>query len=338
MTMKAGILGEIRRPIRIEDGPSPTPARGEILVRIRASGICHSDLHIMDGEMPLARPLPLVLGHEGAGTVEAVGEGVDDWKVGDRAGIPWLRWACGRCRECVDGWEALCATQRGSGYDEDGCWAEYAACPAAFAARIPEALAWEQAAPVLCAGVTAYKAVKISGARPGRTLGVFGIGGLGHMGLQYGMLAGARVIAIDVHPVKLSLAEELGAQGCVDASRGNASRSLEELGGIDDAVICATSERAIRDAIKSLNRNGSVVIAALPPGDVRLHAPELADRGLRLVGTSLGSRQDLAEALEIAASGRVRARVETCRLDDVNDILDAMREHRLDAARKVIQF
>ncbi|MEE9219438.1 MAG: zinc-dependent alcohol dehydrogenase [Acidobacteriota bacterium] len=336
--MRVAILRELRTPVRIEQGPRPKPARGEILVRIRTSGICHSDLHIMDGDMPTPRPLPLVLGHEGAGTVEAVGAEVTDWKVGERAGIPWLRWACGRCRECIEGWEALCTSQRGTGYDEDGCWAEYAVCPAAFAARIPEALAWEQAAPVLCAGVTAYKAVKLSGARPGRTLGVFGIGGLGHLGLQYGMLAGARVIAIDVHPTKLALAEELGAEACVDASQGGAARSLRKRGGIDDAVIFATSEHAIQDAVKALNQNGTVVVAALPSGEIRLRAMELAGRGVRLIGTSLGTRRDLAEALEMAASGRVQVRVETCRMEEVNAILETMRGHRLDVARKVIQI
>ena len=336
--MKAAILRDLRAPVRIEDPPRPEPGPGEILVRIRASGICHSDLHMLDGDMPTPQPLPLVLGHEGTGTVEAVGAEVTDWKVGARAGIPWLRWACGRCRECIEGWEALCANQRGTGYDEDGCWAEYAVCPATFAARIPEALAWEQAAPILCAGVTSYKAVKISGARPGRTLGVFGIGGLGHLGLQYGKVAGARVIAIDVHPAKLALAEELGAEASVDASQGDPAHALRQRGGIDDAVIFATSERAIRDAIEALNPNGTVVIAALPSGEVRLRAPELVDRGMRLAGTSLGSRQDLAEALELAARGRVKACVETCRLEDVNAVLDTMRGHRLDAARKVIRL
>ena len=336
--MRAAVVGEVRTPVRIEERPRPEPGPGEILVRIRASGICHSDLHILDGEMPLQRPQPLVVGHEGAGTVEALGPGVKAWKVGDRAGIPWLRWACGECRECIEGWEPLCAGMRGTGYDEDGCWAEYAVCPASFAARIPEELPWELAAPVLCAGVTSYKAVKLSGARPGRTLGVFGIGGLGHLGLQYGKLAGARVVAVDVHAAKLALAEELGADACVDASQGDVHRTIRRRGGVDDAVVFATSVRAIRDALKSLKPNGSVVVAALPPGEVPLRAHDLADRGLRLMGTALGTRQDLAEALDLSASGRVKVRVETCSLEDVNTVLDSMRTHSLEAARKVIQF
>jgi propanol-preferring alcohol dehydrogenase len=336
--MKVAALHELRRQVEIEERQRPEPDKSEILIRVRASGICHSDLHLLDGDIPTPRPLPLVLGHEGAGTVEMVGADVKDWKVGDRAGIPWLRWACGRCRECVEGWENLCVAQRGTGFDDDGCWAEYAVCPAAFAARIPEALSWERAAPVLCAGVTAYKAVKIAGARPGRTLGVFGIGGLGHLGLQYGKLMGARPIAVDVHPSKLALAEKLGAAECLDASRPGMPRALRQRGGVDDAVIFATSERAIQDALEALNPNGTVVVAALPAGEVRLRAPELADRGLRLVGTALGTRRDLAEALEMAGSGQVRASVETCALEEVNTILETMRAHRMDAARKVIRF
>ena len=336
--MKALVLNELNGPVRIEERPRPEPAAAEILVRIRASGICHSDVHIQDGDMTLPRSLPLIPGHEGAGTVESVGKDVEGWSVGDRAGIPWLRWACGRCRECVEGWEALCADQRGTGFDEDGCWAEYAVCPAKFVARIPGSLGWEEAAPILCAGVTSYKAVKLSGTRPGRTLGVFGIGGLGHMGLQYGQLAGGRVIAIDVNPTKLALARELGADECIDASGGDAARALRRAGGIDDAVIYATAGSAIRDALEALNLNGTLVIAALPSGEVSLQAPDLADRGLKLVGSSLGSRQDLAEALAIGAGGRVRARVESCRLEDANGILEAMREHRMDAARKVIRL
>jgi propanol-preferring alcohol dehydrogenase len=334
--MKAAVFHELRKPVRIEERKRPDPGRYEILVRIRASGICHSDLHILDGDTNAPRPLPFVLGHEGAGTVELVGADVEGWKVGDRAGVPWLRWACGRCRECVEGWENLCDAQRGTGYDEDGCWAEYAVCPAAFAARIPEGLAWEQAAPVLCAGVTAYKAVKIAKARPGRTLGVFGIGGLGHLGLQYARLMGARVIAIDVHRSKLALAESLGAEACLDASQPGAAGALLKRGGIDDAVIFATSERAIRDALEALNPNGTVVIAALPPGEVQMRARDLVDRGQRLVGTNLGSRRDLAEVLEMAVSGRAQACVETCALEEIDTVLDSMRGHRLDAARKVI--
>ena len=334
--MKALVLSELNGSVRIEDRPRPEPASGEILVRIQASGICHSDVHMQDGEMPVPRALPLILGHEGAGTVEVVGQEVESWKAGDRAGIPWLRWACGRCRECIEGWEALCVDQRGTGYDDDGCWAEYAVCPANFAARIPGSLAWEEAAPILCAGVTSYKAVKLSGTRPGRTLGVFGIGGLGHMGLQYGKLAGGRVIAIDINPAKLTLARELGADECVDASGGDAVRALRQAGGIDDAVIFATARSSIQDAIEALKLNGKLVIAALPTGAVSVDAPDITSRGLTLTGTSLGSRQDLAEALAIGAGGRVRARVETCRLEDANGILQAMREHRLDAARKVI--
>lgn len=268
--------------------------------------------------------------------MEAVGKEVEDWKVGDRAGIPWMRWACGRCRECIEGWEALCRGLRGAGYDDDGCWAEYAVCPAKFAGRIPESLAWEEAAPILCAGVTSYKAVRLSGTRPGRTLGVFGIGGLGHMGLQYGKVAGGRVIAIDVNSAKLTLAAELGADACVDASGGDAIRALRKAGGIDDAVVFATARSAIQDALEALNINGKLIIASMPSGAVSVDAPDFTNRGITLTGTSLGSRQDLAEALAIGAGGRVRARVETCRMEDANGILKEMREHRLDAARKVI--
>jgi len=206
--------------LRVEDVAKPVPARGEVLVRVETSGLCHTDIHAAHGDWPVKPKLPLIPGHEGVGIVEELGAGVERLKIGDRVAMPWLGSACGVCEYCIDGWETLCKKQVNIGYGRDGSYAEYVtanAANAAYVAAVPDEVDPLDAAPLTCAGVTTYKAVKVSGARSGQLVAVFGIGGLGHLALQYAKIAGASVLAVDVSDEKLTLAEDLDADFVVNA-------------------------------------------------------------------------------------------------------------------------
>jgi propanol-preferring alcohol dehydrogenase len=193
--MKAAVVHEPGAPLSIEHLPPPEPGPGEILVRVEAAGLCHTDIHAARGDWPVKPKLPLIPGHEGVGLVEALGSGVSGLSAGDRVAVPWLGYACGRCEHCATGWETLCPRQRNTGYSVDGSYAEYVTADAGFAGRVPDGIDPFEAAPLTCAGVTTYKAVKVSGARPGDLVAVFGIGRLGHLAMQYARIAGASVAA-----------------------------------------------------------------------------------------------------------------------------------------------
>ena len=215
--MRAAVVHAFDQALVIEQVPIPSPGPGQVLVKIEASGVCHTDLHAARGDWPIKPALPFIPGHEGAGFVAALGAGVEGFQEGDRVGIPWLHSACGRCSYCVGGWETLCQAQTNTGYSVNGGFAEYALAEAAYAAPIPATISLTDAAPILCAGVTTYKALKETGARPGEWVLISGIGGLGHMAVQYARAMGLRVVAMDVTKEKLSLAHELGAEIMIDA-------------------------------------------------------------------------------------------------------------------------
>src|SRR5688500_15471693 len=185
MKMKAAVVTAFGEPLVLDDRDIPTPGEGQVLVKVSASGVCHTDLHAANGDWPVKPTLPFIPGHEGAGHVAGVGNGVSSFKEGDRVGIPWLHSACGVCEYCLTGWETLCPKQQNTGYSVDGGYAEYALAPAAFAAPIPDSVSFVDAAPILCAGVTTYKALKETEARPGAWVVISGVGGLGHVAVQY---------------------------------------------------------------------------------------------------------------------------------------------------------
>src|SRR6202043_2163342 len=187
--MKAAVVREFKQPLVIEERPIPTPAAGEVVVRIEASGLCHTDIHAAHGDWPVKPTPPFVPGHEGVGIVTRMGAGVSRVKEGDRVALPWLGYACGTCEYCVAGWETLCLLQLNAGYAIDGSHAEYAKASAAYVGAVPSSLDSFDAAPLTCAGVTTYKAVKVSGARSSDLVAIFGIGGLGHLALQYAKIA-----------------------------------------------------------------------------------------------------------------------------------------------------
>ena len=180
-TMKAAVVRAFGQPLVIDEVPVPRPDPGQVLIKVVASGVCHTDLHAAEGDWPVKPEPPFIPGHEGVGYVAAVGAGVRSVKEGDRVGVPWLHTACGHCEHCITGWETLCGDQQNTGYSVDGGFADYVLADPAYVGHLPQALGFEAAAPILCAGVTVYKGIKETEARPGQWLVVSGVGGLGHL-------------------------------------------------------------------------------------------------------------------------------------------------------------
>ncbi|AXH91978.1 alcohol dehydrogenase AdhP [Micromonospora aurantiaca] len=335
--MRASVVTAFDRPMEITERPVPEVGPGEILVRIEASGLCHTDIHAARGEWPVKPTPPFVPGHEGVGLVEKVGPGVTEHAVGDRVALPWLGWACGTCKYCVTGWETLCESQRNTGYSIDGAHAEYAVAAARYAVRVPDGVDPFEAAPLTCAGVTTYKAVKVAGVRPGERVAIFGIGGLGHLAQQYAQIFGAETIAVDVTAEKLELATSLGAAHTVDAATTDPVERITALGGVDVAIVLAASPRVIEQAHRSLRRGGRLVLVSLPADNaITLPVFETVLKGITVLGSIVGTRADLAEVFALHAAGRTRVVYETRKLDDINEAVDDVLAGRV-AARLVLQ-
>ena len=337
-TMKAVVVPELGAPLEIREVPVPEPGPGQVLVRMQASGLCHTDIHAANGDWPVKPTPPFIPGHEGIGTVEKLGPGVPLRKVGDRVAIAWLGSACGQCRYCVSGWETLCESQHNSGYSIDGAWAEYAVADAKYVVAVPDGVSSFDAAPLTCAGVTTFKAVKVSKLQPGETVVVFGIGGLGHLALQYARAFGGQTIAVDVKDTKLTLAKELGADHAINARTTDPVAAIKDLGGADVAVSLATSPTAFEQAFSSLRRGGRLVCVALPADD-RMTIPifDTVLSGKSIIGSIVGTRQDLADVFALHAAGRTKVVAERRRLEQVNDcIADVLAGHV--PARLVFDF
>lgn len=336
--MRAAVVPSLGAPLEIRDLPLPTPGPGQILVRIEVSGICHTDIHAARGDWPVKPTAPFIPGHEGVGIIERLGEGVSAHQIGDRVALPWLGYACGSCCYCVSGWETLCEAQQNTGYSIDGSYAEYAVADARFAVSVPEGVDPMDAAPLTCAGVTTYKAVKVSGARSGDLVSIVGVGGLGHLAVQYAAIAGATVIGVDVHADKLNLAKRLGATYTVDASKEDPAEVIQRLGGADVAIVLAVQPEAIASAFASLRRGGRLVLVSLPK-DGQLQVPifDTVLKGISVIGSIVGTRQDLVEVFALHAAGRTRVVCEERKLDDVNDAFDDVLAGRT-PARLVIRM
>jgi propanol-preferring alcohol dehydrogenase len=325
-TMRAAVVHSFTEPLRIEEVPVPRPGPAEILVKIEASGVCHTDLHAARGDWPVKPALPFIPGHEGVGIVAAVGAGVTDVKEGDAVGVPWLYSACGRCTYCVTGWETLCESQRNTGYSVNGGFAEYVVAPSAFVGHLPPGADFAAMAPILCAGVTTYKGLKETDARPGEWVAISGIGGLGHVAVQYAKAMGFQVAAIDVDPAKLALAARLGADLAIDGREPDAVATLvrETGGGAHGVLVTAVSTGAFGQAISMVRRRGTVALVGLPPGDFPLPIFPVVLKRITIRGSIVGTRQDLSEAIAFAASGQVTANVTVEPLDAINDIFSRM--------------
>ena len=320
--MKAAVVTEFKKPLIIEDRPIPEPGEGQVLVKIEASGLCHTDMHAANGDWPVKPTTPFVPGHEGVGIVTRVGRGVTRVGEGDRVAIPWLGWACGECEYCMTGWETLCERQQNSGYSVDGGWAEYALASASYVGKVPAGIDPFEAAPLTCAGVTTYKAVKVSGARSSNLVAIFGVGGLGHLALQYALIAGAQVVAVDLFDEKLKMARELGAAYTANAREEDPAAAIKALGGADAAICLAVSPKAFEQAYGSLRRGGTLVFVGLPADNyIKLPIFETVLNGTKVLGSIVGTRVDLQEVFELHAAGKTEVVYERRRLEDVNSAI-----------------
>lgn len=332
MQMKAAVARAFGQPLTIEEVTVPEPGRGEVLVKVVASGVCHTDLHAIDGDWPVKPSLPLIPGHEGVGHVAAVGPGVTDVKEGDAVGVPWLYDACRACEYCETGWETLCERQRNTGYSVNGAYAQYVLASAPFVGHLPAGTDFVAMAPILCAGVTTYKGLKETEARPGEWVVISGIGGLGHVAIQYAKAMGLNVVAMDVADDKLALAKRLGADLTVDARSSGAVETVrrETGGGAHGVLVTAVSPPAFQQAIACARRRGTVSLVGLPPGDFPTPIFDVVLKRITVRGSIVGTRRDLAEAIAFAAEGKVTATVTARPLSEVNAVLDDLRAGRIE--------
>jgi propanol-preferring alcohol dehydrogenase len=338
-TMKAAVVRQFGQPLTIEEVPIPTPGPGEILIKIVATGVCHTDLHAADGDWPVKPSPPFIPGHEGAGIVAAVGSGVKLFKEGDTAGIAWLHDACGHCEHCITGWETLCETQNDSGYSVNGTFAEYAIGAADYCAQFPAKLDFVAMAPILCAGVTTYKGIKETEARPGQWIAISGIGGLGHIAIQYAKAMGLHVVALDVTEEKLALARSLGAELAVNARAPDAiAQVLKQTGGgAHGVLVTAVSPPAFAQALHLVRRKGTISLCGLPPGEFSTPIFDVVLKRITLRGSIVGTRKDLAEAIEFAVEGKVKAHIHQRPLDDINQVFAELKAGTVDG-RVVVPF
>lgn len=336
--MKAAVLHEFGQPLQIEEVDIPTPGAGEILVKMQASGVCHTDLHAVEGDWPVKPSPPFIPGHEGVGLITAVGEGVTHVKEGDRVGVAWLYSACGHCTHCLGGWETLCESQQNSGYSVNGSFAEYVLANANYVGIIPESVDSIEIAPVLCAGVTVYKGLKMTEARPGDWVVISGIGGLGHMAVQYAIAMGLNVAAVDIDDEKLAFAKKLGATVTVNAKNTDPGEYLKkEIGGAHGVLVTAVSSIAFDQALSMVRRGGTVVFNGLPTGDFPVSIFDTVLNGITIRGSIVGTRLDLQESLNMAAAGKVKATVTAEPLENINDIFERMRKGQIEG-RIVIDY
>ena len=325
-TMKAAVVHEFGKPLRIEEVPVPAVAPGTVLVKIAASGVCHTDLHAADGDWPVKPSLPFIPGHEGVGYVAAVGAGVTTVKEGDRVGVPWLHTACGHCEHCITGWETLCDSQQMTGYSVNGGYAEYVLADPGYVGHLPASVGFSEIAPVLCAGVTVYKGLKVLECKPGDWVAISGIGGLGHLAVQYAKAMGFHVIAVDIDDAKLKLAQSLGADMVVNAARQNPVQEVQTaIRGAHGVLVTAVSRSAFSQGLGMLHKRGTMSLVGLPPGDFALPIFDVVLNAKTVRGSIVGTRKDLQEALAFAGEGKVHTTFSEDRLDNINGVLDRMR-------------
>ncbi len=337
-TMKAAVVREFGAPLQIEEVEVKRPGRNQILVKVIASGVCHTDLHAVEGDWPVKPKMPLIPGHEGVGYVVAVGPDVNNVKEGDAVGVPWLYSACGCCDHCITGWETLCESQQNGGYSVDGGFAEYVIADARYVGHLPANTNFLEMAPILCAGVTVYKGLKETEVKPGEWVAISGIGGLGHVAVQYAKAMGMHVAAIDVGNDKLDLAKRLGADLVVNAKEQNPGEFLKkETGGMHGALITAVSPIAFKQGLETLRRKGTMALNGLPPGNFDLSIFDTVLNRITIRGSIVGTRKDLQEAIEFAVEGKVKANVTAAKLEDINDVFDKMKKAEIEG-RMVLQI
>lgn len=336
--MKAALLESFGKPLRLADIPIPSTGPSEVVVRVKTSGVCHSDIHNIDGDWPFVPELPIVPGHEGVAIVEEVGRDVTEVGAGDRVAVWFYNSTCGKCEQCVSGDENYCNQKVMTGFSVNGTFAEYTKLAGDFAVKIPSSLGDIEAAPLTDAGLSAWKALKVADVKEGDPVAVFGVGGVGHLVLQFAKSKGATVIAVDVGEEKLRMAENLGAEHVLDASSASVGSDIRYgMGGVKVAICCAPSLKAYDQAISSLRPTGTLVAISLPAGNLDLSVLNTVFFGVRIVGSLIGTRRDLRETLDVATKGRVKSLVQTYEFERVNDAIRDLKDAKV-RGRPVLVF
>jgi propanol-preferring alcohol dehydrogenase len=337
--MHAAVVEEFGQPLVFQECPIPVAGSGQILVKTEACGVCHTDLHAARGDWPVKPTLPFIPGHEGIGRVVAVGAGVTIVKEGDRVGVPWLYSACGHCEHCLAAWETVCGEAQFGGYTKNGGFAEYILADPDYIAHIPPGLTPTEAAPLICAGITSYKGIKVADVRPGEWIAVSGAGGLGHLAIQYAKAMGLQVCAIDIDDGKLAHATRLGADLVVNATSPDAVEAVRTGtgGGAHGVLITAPSLGAFKQGIALTRKRGTCVLVGLPPGDFPVPLFDVVANCITIRGSFVGTREDMAETLAFAADGKVKADIELQPLSAINTVFDRL-EHGDVPSRVVLEF
>ncbi|HEY2496944.1 MAG TPA: zinc-dependent alcohol dehydrogenase [Candidatus Angelobacter sp.] len=330
--MKAAVLHEVKKALTLEEVERPKPGDNEVLIQVEACGVCHSDLSIADGDwkqFASITKLPLIIGHEVAGKVVEAGPSVRELKIGDRVGVPWIYWTCGECDFCREGYENLCVKQKITGLTVDGGYAEFVKAPASHATKIPDAVSSVQAAPMFCAGVTVYRAIKQAKPQKGQRLAVFGVGGLGHLAIQIAVNMGLEVSAIDVADDKLALAKSLGAINTFNATTTNVVKEMRRRGNAHIAMVTSGSKAAYDTAFYCVRPTGTLLAVGLPANEISFPAIIMAAGEVNIKASAVGTREDLRETLDMAAAGKLHCQVATRPLSEANAVLDEMRAGKI---------
>lgn len=328
--MRAAVIEEFKQPLVVQEVEIPVPEAGDVLIKVEACGVCHSDLSIADGDWPQLKRMikkPVIPGHEVVGRVVKRGDQVQHLAIGDRVGVAWLHWSCGACELCQEGLENLCPNQAITGASVDGGYAEFIKAKASHAIKVPAGLDPAEAAPLFCAGVTVYRAVKNAGVQPGQRVAVFGVGGLGHLAVQIARTFGAQVIAVDIAADKLELARQLGAGQVINAATDDVLKIMRGLGGVHAAIVTSSAKAAYNQAFYAVRPAGTLMVVGMPAEE--LSFPAILMREIKIRSVATGTRDDLRETLKLAAAGKIRCLIETSDLNKVNEIFGQMRQGQI---------
>jgi alcohol dehydrogenase len=318
--MLAAVVPSVNEKWEVKEVPNPQPATNQVLIKIHASGICYTDVHITKGALGVK--FPHTIGHEPAGEIVALGEGVTTRKVGDRVGVPWLQSTCGRCEWCQRGKLFFCQNQIGTGINIAGSHAEYMVAYAAATQLLPDGLSYDQAAPIFCAGYTVYSRLRFADPKPHERIAVIGIGALGHLGIQYAKAAGFETIAITHSKDKEELAYKLGADSVVADGKGLVEEEGGGGGGVDVILATSNSYRSTADSIKGLRPDGRLVLMGVSATEPLTLSPEILFRRGRIIGSTQNDREHLYEALDYVAKGKVRVMTEIFPLEEISSAFD----------------
>lgn len=331
----------------IDDWQPRALAFGDALVDVEYVGLCHTDLHCANGDFGDPNKIGerngnfgRVIGHEGVGRVSKLGEGADAYlKVGDRVSIAWFYDACGNCEYCNTGNETFCRKVRNAGFSVDGAMAQQVVVNAKYAVKVPEGLDPMEASSITCAGVTMYKSLKVGETKPGQWVSVVGAGGLGNLAIQYAHnVFGAHVVAVDGNPDKLEAARQMGAELLINRKTEDVPAIIQEkVGGVHNAQVTAVNTQAFDQSIASLRPMGKLVAVALPKGDMQLNVVKTVLDGIEVKGSLVGTREDLKEAFQFGAEGKVKPIVTRADIRDINDVIDAMHNNKI-TGRMVFDF